>query len=549
MGVVWLAHDELLDREVAVKELALLSAIDGEEAADQVVGRAVREAQAAAQLKHPGIVTVHDVVTHGGRPWIIMELINGPSLMDVLEQDGPLTEQRAAGIGLQVLGALETAHRHGIVHRDVKPANIILDGERAVLTDFGIAAVGGASALTATGMLVGSPQYIAPERILGCDAGPVGDLWSLGVTLYVMLTGRSPFQRDGTQATIAAVLGVDPDPLPTAGRLATLISGLLCKDPGKRLSTEQATALLAAVEAGPMAPDPPSGSSSSTRTEPDPAPTVIVKRGPDRARIKDMPPGLRRWLVPVLLVVLLAAATTAWLFDRRTAAPSQAGNSLPPHASGPPTSSPLISASVTSAGTAASTAAPATTASAPSPTQARTSIQPGAASSSFSPGPAPPGFTPMDNSREGFFLDIPKSWVVDSSISWANRTGDKTGPFISVGVDHHPLSPQTSILDDLAANETSTSSLFQGYYQRVALGAMSVPRWARGAAQWEYTIGSIRPGYVSQYILKRAYLGAENEAYYLTATVDAATARAAKDAWTAAQPTLTTMLDSFQLEG
>ncbi|GAA2029891.1 hypothetical protein GCM10009839_31850 [Catenulispora yoronensis] len=516
MGVVWLARDELLGREIAVKELALLPAIDGDEAADQVVRRAVREAQAAARLKHPGIVTVHDVVTHDGRPWIVMELINGRSLSDVLKQEGPLAAPRTAAIGLQVLGALETAHRHGIVHRDVKPANILLDGERAVLTDFGIAAIGGAAALTSSGMLVGSPQYMAPERILGRDAGPPGDLWSLGVTLYAMVTGRSPFQRDSVQATIAAVLGIDPDPLPTAGHLTTVISGLLCKDPDQRIGAEQAAALLAAVE-----------SASSTQTEPNPAPVVAPT----------VPPRPRKWLVPVLFAALLAAGATAWRFDRGAAAPPRAESFFSPQPSRSLAPTSPISVSVTPAGATV----------APTPTAPNTPTASTITPVPFSPRPAPPGFTPMDNAREGFFLYIPKSWV-GSSTSWANRTGDKPGPLISVEVSHRQLSSQSSILDDLTGREASTSSLFpNGQYQRVALSALTAPPWAHSAARWEYTTAPGHPGLVYSHILMRAYIGPDNEAYYLTAWVNAGTASDTSSAWSAAQPTLTTMLDSFQV--
>ncbi|MFI7546640.1 serine/threonine-protein kinase [Actinoplanes sp. NPDC049599] len=249
MGAVWQAHDTLLGRDVAIKEIWFPGAgTEPVPPADPLVRRALREAQAAARLHHPGIVTVHDVVTDDGRPWIVMELINGRSLAEAIREHGLLTEQKTAEIGLRVLDALRTAHREGIAHRDVKPANILLDAaDRVVLTDFGIAAVDDATALTATGQMVGSPAYLAPERINGRPAAPAADLWALGVTLYTAVTGSSPFQRDDTQATIAAVLTSRPTPPAHAGRLWPVIKGLLVKEPDRRLTAEQAHKLLANV--------------------------------------------------------------------------------------------------------------------------------------------------------------------------------------------------------------------------------------------------------------------------------------------------------------
>jgi serine/threonine protein kinase len=196
MGVVWHARDEVLGREVAVKEIRLpVTGSAPDDLVDLMVRRALREARAAARLRHPAIVTVHDVVTDDGRPWIVMELIRGRSLAEVIAADGVLPARRAAEIGLKVLGALDAAHRRGILHRDVKPANIMLDGDRVVLTDFGIAAIDGATALTATGLLVGSPDYLAPERINGRSPTAAVDMWGLGVTLYAAVAGSPPFHR------------------------------------------------------------------------------------------------------------------------------------------------------------------------------------------------------------------------------------------------------------------------------------------------------------------------------------------------------------------
>ena len=258
MGTVWHAQDTLLQRDVAIKEIWLSNAgHEPVDPADPLVRRALREAQAAARLRHPGIVTVHDVVTDEGRPWIVMELINGQSLAQIIQEHGLLTEHRTAEIGLQVLDALSAAHREGIAHRDVKPANIMLDAaERVVLTDFGIAAIDDATALTATGQMVGSPAYLAPERINGQPATAASDLWALGVTLYTAVTGRSPFQREDTQATFAAILTSRPATPAHAGRLWPVIKGLLVKDPTRRLGTEQVRKLLANVAHPAGAPQP-----------------------------------------------------------------------------------------------------------------------------------------------------------------------------------------------------------------------------------------------------------------------------------------------------
>ena len=256
MGTVWLAHDELLDRNVAIKEIRLPFA--GED--DPAVKRALREAQAAARLNHPGIITVHDVVVDDHRPWIVMELVEGGSLAGAIRDHGLLTEQRTAEIGLAVLDALHAAHRGGITHRDVKPANILLDSssDRVVLTDFGIAAIDDATALTRTGQMVGSPAYIAPERLNGRPATAASDLWALGVTLYAAVTGESPFHRDYAPATLAAILTSKPVPPAHAGRLWPVIKELLHKDPEKRLTAERARPLLAAVASpGPARPVPP----------------------------------------------------------------------------------------------------------------------------------------------------------------------------------------------------------------------------------------------------------------------------------------------------
>ncbi|MFB4306161.1 protein kinase [Actinomadura sp. GTD37] len=248
MGTVWQAHDEVLGRDVAVKEVILPHGLTDEERAVHHK-RTFREARTAARLGHPGVVTVYDVVEEDDRPWIIMELIKARSLDQVIKQEGPLEPRRAAEIGRQMLAALHAAHGAGVLHRDVKPSNVLITGtgrmgERAVLTDFGIATAAGDATLTQTGLVMGSPAYIAPERARGRVAGPASDLWSLGVTLYAMLHGRSPFERPEPMAALVAVISEEPDPPDKGGRLVPVIEGLLRKNPDQRMDAIEAGAVL-----------------------------------------------------------------------------------------------------------------------------------------------------------------------------------------------------------------------------------------------------------------------------------------------------------------
>lgn len=250
MGTVWLARDELLYREVAVKEVRAPAGLPNSEI-ERLYARLEREAWAAARVSNRNVVTVYDVATEDGRPWIVMEVVRGLSLADQLNAEGPLSPQRAAHIGAEVLAALRAAHEAGVLHRDVKPANVLLSNDgRVVLTDFGIATVEGSSALTMTGELIGSPEFLAPERALGRTPGPESDLWSLGVLLYAAVEGNSPFRQNTPLSTLRAI--VDEElPLPLrAGPLTPVIEGLLRKDPADRVTAEQAEHDLRIIGAG-----------------------------------------------------------------------------------------------------------------------------------------------------------------------------------------------------------------------------------------------------------------------------------------------------------
>jgi len=247
MGRVWRAADEMLDRQVAVKEMR----IDGLDAEDTRTRRerTLREARATARIDHPNVVRVYDVVDEGERLWIVMELVAGRSLERVLVDDGALGPREVARIGLGLVAALRQVHAVGVLHRDIKPGNVLVEnrGQRVVLTDFGIAAIQDATALTVVGMLVGSPDYMAPERISGRPQGPPSDIWSLGATLCAALGGRSPFSRDTTLATLHAVLYEEPELPSAAGPLHDILAALLRKEPAARPELEEAERALVPV--------------------------------------------------------------------------------------------------------------------------------------------------------------------------------------------------------------------------------------------------------------------------------------------------------------
>ncbi|MFD3736546.1 protein kinase [Streptomyces sp. NPDC058629] len=261
MGMVWRAHDEALHRDVALKEVRppdpALAEYDPE-GARTLRARVLREARALARLDHPNVVTVHHIVDPGedGYPWIVMELVAGSSLHDRLAE-GPMDPAEAAELGRGILSALNAAHASGIQHRDVKPANVLLrtDG-RPVLTDFGIAAIRESTSLTMTGALIGSPDFIAPERIRGTEGDPSSDLWSLGMMLYVAVEGHHPLRKATTLATLAAVLDEEVPPPVRAGALTPVLTALLTRDIPARPDAGALDRMLAEAARPQPAPDP-----------------------------------------------------------------------------------------------------------------------------------------------------------------------------------------------------------------------------------------------------------------------------------------------------
>ncbi|WP_314618032.1 serine/threonine-protein kinase [Streptomyces stackebrandtii] len=328
MGVVWRAVDEVLGREVAVKELRTFSDAAAPELADLRL-RMTREARAAARVRHPGVVAVHDVTEHEGRPVIVMELVDGPSLDDVLGERGTLDPAEAARIGAHVLEALAAAHDVGVLHRDVKPGNILLDRSgRIVLTDFGIATMedpgdGSATHLTRSGEIVGSLDFLAPERARGQDPGPASDVWAVGATLYAAVEGASPFRRTSTWSTLAAIVG-EPLPEPVrAGPLAPVLTRLLDKDPSSRPGAREAARLLGAVAEPGRGPVSVSESAVEPEAEagpgPGPGPVSGAESGPPAAPVEGFGP-------PVMPVAPLIPP-----------APVMAAGPVPPVLSGPDT--------------------------------------------------------------------------------------------------------------------------------------------------------------------------------------------------------------------
>lgn len=368
MGTVWRAHDELLHRTVAIKEvdLSVVATIDR----PLMRERTLREARTAARLSHPNAVTVYDVVEDQDQPWIVMSLVVADSLDQVIREQGTLTPQRAAEVGLALLSALDAAHKAGILHRDVKPSNVLIghDGS-VVLTDFGIATLEGDASLTSTGMLFGAPAYIAPERARGERPGPASDLWSLGATLYTAVDGSPPFERDTPMATLTALVTEDLVPPRSAGPLRPALMALLERDPRRRIDAAGARQLLQQAAGYPGATTRPLQDRVPTRALPpvgpppgaepsgaEPTPTGSPAGWSPEPMWAGAPPPLgpaldpqrpRRSRAPVLLLVLalVAAAVGVGVYlvsrDGSTGTPeaTNSASSKPTPASSPSTAS------------------------------------------------------------------------------------------------------------------------------------------------------------------------------------------------------------------
>ncbi|MFK0244789.1 protein kinase [Amycolatopsis azurea] len=312
MGIVWRAQDQVIGRQVAIKELKFPNA---PEDASVLSERMLREVRSGGRLNDPAVVTVYDVVTENGATYIVMELVEAPTLADLVRERGPLPPQQIAQVGERVLSALRAAHAAGIVHRDVKPANIMVapDG-RVKLTDFGIAHAADDPRLTTSGMIVGSPAFMAPERVEGRDAMPESDLWSLGTTLFFAAEGIVAFERSTTAATLHAIMTEAPYLTRVQGPLAAAILGLLVVKPEARMSYDQVRSLLAAAQGVQAQPTPPSGG------------TAMMQPGQPMTRLAPAPAkrNLRPLWLSLAAVAVIGALVGGIFLGRWMAAP--AGN-------------------------------------------------------------------------------------------------------------------------------------------------------------------------------------------------------------------------------
>ncbi|MGP3977375.1 serine/threonine-protein kinase [Streptomyces sp. 8N114] len=434
MGTVWRVQDEVLGRQVALKRLHSQPQLSEADLAT-LYERMRREARSAACIVHPNVVVVHDVVDDSGQPCIVMEYVPAVTLSDLLKEKGTLPPEEAARIGLGMVAALRAAHAAGVLHRDVKPGNVLLSTEgRVVLTDFGIAMTADASTLTKTGEMVGSLPYMAPERIRGQKPGPASDLWALGATLYQAVEGRLPFHRD-TAMEVAYAIAVDPlEPVKRAGPLAPLIEALLLKDPDQRPSAEQTEQALRAARSGG-----PTGS-TDVLLPTAPAQTAEPPR-PDDGR-EPRRRGRRRGRVLVTAIVAVAAAATAVTgaiyatSDRDTDAGKERSQKERP------------------------SAAP-----------------------SYSPPPVPKGFHKVSEKKFDASFPVPDGWKVIGRTSDSVTYGDKTRRVgITVGMVDPAGSHPVEHFRDIEANTKKNYSV----YRRLRMQKTTFRK--QPAAIWEFTV-------------------------------------------------------------
>ena len=462
MGVVWLAGDELLHRDVAVKEILWPPQLDTAER-ETLRQRALREARTAARLNHPHIVGVYDVIEDDGRPWIVMQLVAYRSLSDAMRDDGPLPPGRAAQVGLRILAALRAAHEIGVLHRDVKPGNVLLGPEdQVVLTDFGTAIADGSPTLTTSGVLIGSPSYMAPERARGEAAGPAADLWSLGATLYAAVEGRPPFDRDGTLAVLTAVVSDEPDPPRRAGPLWPLIAGLLRKDPCARLSAAEAEPLLLGVAGDQSAAPGVSPQEPIPWLKPRPDARARELKEPDSPTLEVLPqrrhPPLR-WLFAAIAVLAAVAAIAAVI--------GVVSEGTPRHRAASP-AAPTASHARTARPTGAATSASGTSSPRPAPPSTRL-------------GALPAGFIRYHDPT-GFSIGVPVGWQVSHEGHLVYIRDPSSGRFLLIDQSNYP---KPNPLADWRQQEANRISTYPGY-RRIRLQAVRYAQ-AERAADWEFT--------------------------------------------------------------
>lgn len=446
MGRVWRAHDGLLDRTVAVKELVLPPDMSpAEHRAAQ--GRVVREARAAARLDHPQVVRVFDVIRETGRSWIVMEYVAARSLHDVVAQDGPLGHCDAARVGLGVLAGLRAAHLAGVLHRDVKPHNVLIGGDgRVVLTDFGLATFAHPAAGAGDGgQVLGSPYYVAPERLRDATSTTRGDLWSLGATLYTAVEGRPPFVRETVADSLAAVLSQPPHPPRRPGPLHAVIAGLLAKDASARPEAAALHAALSVVAARAVgvsqvpAPRRPSGEAPY-------GPVVPAQRVGSEGRTPDR--AWRRLRVAALAGGVLATAVL--------------GGAVAAHERSAPTAPPVAPAA---------------------PVVECAGASPEPITGPAAPGPyALPDGWQWHRDPAGFRVAVPRGWqrsAVGSSVCFRDPDGTRT-----FTVDTAAPSTRQPLRYWQDAERAALADGSLPGYTRVSMGVLLQQR---GGGDWEYT--------------------------------------------------------------
>ena len=501
MGAVWRARDELLNRDVAVKEIVWPAQLDAEER-EMARRRAVREAQLAARVRHPNVVGVYDIVEEGDRPSIVMELVPFRTLRDAVAEDGPMTPAEAARVGLSVLAALRAVHEVGVVHRDVKPANILLgpDG-RVVLADFGIAKAADSPALTISGVLLGSPSYLAPERARGGRAGAAADMWALGASLFAAVEGHPPFERDGVLASLTAVVADELEPSPHAGPLWPVIEGLLLKDPAARLDVAGAEQMLHGIAApgAPSPTEPGHAQEADPAPEPDPAlrPDPAPEPDPalgDSAVARDRPPGRSRRFGAGLAALAAIAVSVAGI----TMALSR-----PPGHHAAPRTTPRASAPGSQPASAGRASSPSSAA--PPATSSPSAAVPPATSSPSATLPA--GYYRFTNST-GFSIGVPRGWQISHDGHYVYiRDPANSGIFLLIDQSDQPKANALADWRQQAANRQGT---YPGYHL-ILLQSVRYPQ-AEQAADWEFTYN--RNGVTVQ-VLNRNILANARHAYAL----------------------------------
>lgn len=445
MGVVWRAQDLLLQRPVAIKEIRIPATVSDHEHA-VIEERAIREARAAASINHSNAVSVFDVLSDQGRIFIVMELIDAPTLARVVAVEGALTAERAASIGLQILDALEIAHAKGIVHRDVKPANVMVGKDDTVkLADFGIASVKGDPRLTASGMILGSPGYMAPEQAQEAIATAASDIWSLGATLYLAIEGRGPFDKGQPIPTLTAVISDEPKFTARSGGLRTAIEACLSKDPADRPTTVQLRRMLQAVGRPETAAASSPATSPAAPTPAPTAPSAIHPAGADTSlRWWSHPRG---WILGVLALAVVGGISVAALTDSTPRKPEDAGNA---------------------GGNAAADAG-------------------NAGNRKEAAGSVPEGWTSYTDESTGYLIGYPDGWEIETGNGTARSVDfvdPDTGAYLRVDWTDTPGdSPQ-------AAWESYEVSFEGGHenYRRIRMDPTTFQGY--DASHWEYTWGS-----------------------------------------------------------